>query len=186
MTEKLFVLKHSKITKNRLGFNLTREALAERINIDPEYVRNAEVFRPVPSTIATKLAEFFNVPLEEITMAEFPAPIPYTKDIYCLHSCPDCEDPENCPGWCSHCGQLYELVRPGKSQPTCSCSPRILVHPRGTDHEITPRQSINEVQEHFDRVRRQIDELEELIARTRNLEKRSEDLAEKAEGMLKK
>lgn len=26
------------------------------------------------------------------------------------------------PGNCIHCGQAYELVRPGKSQPTCTCN----------------------------------------------------------------
>lgn len=36
------------------------------------------------------------------------------------------EDPaktwlEEDPGWCLQCQKPYELVRPGKSQPTCDC-----------------------------------------------------------------
>jgi hypothetical protein len=35
------------------------------------------------------------------------------------------------PGTCTKCGQRFQLVRPGKSQPTCSCWERANAMPEG-------------------------------------------------------
>jgi hypothetical protein len=34
------------------------------------------------------------------------------------------------PGTCAECGKAYELVRPGKSQPTCECHLMCHMHDR--------------------------------------------------------
>jgi len=49
------------------------------------------------------------------------------------------------PGTCADCGEPYELVRPGKSQPTCTCHEtcpahgegKVVYHPEGEFPQVS-------------------------------------------------
>ena len=41
------------------------------------------------------------------------------NEIWCKKCCD--EGDEEDPGTCIHCGKTFQLIRPGKSQPTCDC-----------------------------------------------------------------